>query len=83
MYVILLSKLRFDQINYSGRSGTCWQFGVPKWYEIVKRLGTAGLAVYVHKSDLHLINGFCVGLVIVVKKFIMSSPGSLLVFCIT
>ena len=56
---------------------------MPKSYEIVKRLGTAGLAVYVHKSDLHLINGFCVGLVIVVKKFIMSSPGSLLVFCIT
>jgi len=42
MYVIFLNKLRFDQINYSARSGTCWQYEVPKWYEIVKRLGTAG-----------------------------------------
>jgi len=43
MYIILLNKLRFDLINYSGRSGTRWQYGVPKWYEIVKRLGTPGL----------------------------------------
>jgi len=40
MYIILLNKLRFDQISCSGRSGTCWQYTVPKWYEIVKRLGT-------------------------------------------
>jgi len=80
MYVIPLNKLRFDQINYSGRSGTRWQFGVPEWCEIVKRLRTAGL-VHVHKSDLHLFNGFCA--VIVVKKCIMSSPGNLLVFCTT
>jgi len=43
MYVILLNKLKFDQINYSGRSGMRWQYGVPKWYEIVKMLGTAGV----------------------------------------
>jgi len=43
MYVILLNKPRFDLINYSGRNGTRWQYGVPKWYEIVKRLGTADL----------------------------------------
>jgi len=42
MYIILLNKLRFDQISCSGRSGTCWQYTVPKWYEIVKRLGTPG-----------------------------------------
>ena len=40
MYVILLKKLRLDQISCSGRSGTRSQYGVPKWYEIVKRLGT-------------------------------------------
>jgi len=66
MYVILVNKQRFDQICYPGRSGTRWQYGVPKWYEIVKRLETAGPVVYVQKSDLHLINGFRV--VIVVKK---------------
>jgi len=80
MNVILLNKLRFDQINYSERSGTRWQYG-PKWYEIVKRLETAGPVVYVQKSDFHLINGFCV--VIVVKKCIMFTPGSLLIFCTT
>ena len=37
------------------------------------------LNVYVQKSAVHLINVFCV--VIVVKKCIMASPGSLLVFC--
>jgi len=36
------------------------------------------LVLYVQKSDFHLISVFCV--VIVVKKCIMSSPGSLL-FC--
>jgi len=40
MYTILLYKLWFDQINCSWRSGTCWQYGVSKWYEIVKSLGT-------------------------------------------
>jgi len=39
MYIILLNKLRFDQISCSGRSGTHWQYEVSKWYEIVKRLG--------------------------------------------
>jgi len=34
--------------------------------------------VYLQKSDFHLINKFCV--VIVVKNCIMASPGSLLVF---
>jgi len=29
-----IEKLRFGQISCSGRSGTCWQCGVPKWYEI-------------------------------------------------
>jgi len=43
MYTILLNKLRFDQISCSGRSGTCWQYGVPEWYEVVKRLGTPDL----------------------------------------
>ena len=40
---IILNKLRFDQIGCSGRSGTRSQYGVPKWYEIVKRLGTPAL----------------------------------------
>jgi len=43
MYVVLLNKLRFDQISCSWRSGTRWQYGVPKWYEIVKRLGTTAM----------------------------------------
>jgi len=34
---------------------------------------------YIQKSDFHLINVFCV--MIVVKRCIMASPGSLLVFC--
>jgi len=38
MYIILLKKLRFDQISCPGRSGTRWQCGVPKWYDIAKRL---------------------------------------------
>jgi len=33
MYIILLNKRRFDQISFSGRSGTRWRYGVPKWYE--------------------------------------------------
>ena len=37
------------------------------------------LIVYVQKSDLPLINVFCV--VIFVKKRIMASSGSLVVFC--
>jgi len=37
------------------------------------------LVVYVLKSDLHLINIFCV--VIVVKKCIMATSGSLRIFC--
>jgi len=40
MGIILLSKPRFDQINCSGRNGTRWKYGVPKRYDIVKRLGT-------------------------------------------
>jgi len=40
MHIILLNKLRFDQISWSGRSGTRWQYTVPKWNEVVKRLGT-------------------------------------------
>jgi len=39
MYIMLLTKLRFDQISCSGRSGTRWQYEVSKWYEIVKSLG--------------------------------------------
>jgi len=39
MYIILLNKLRFNQISCSGKSGTRWQYGVPKWYEIEKRSG--------------------------------------------
>jgi len=39
----------------------------------------AWLVVYVQKSDFHLINMFCV--VIVVKKCTMSRPVSLLSFC--
>jgi len=36
MYIILLNKLRLGQISCSGRSGTRWQYGVPKWYKIIK-----------------------------------------------
>jgi len=39
MYIYLLNKVRLDQISCSGRSGTRWQYGEPKWYEIVKKLG--------------------------------------------
>jgi len=42
MYIIFLKTLRLDLINHSGRSATRSQYGVPKWYEIVKRLGTPG-----------------------------------------
>jgi len=35
MHIILLNILRLDQISCSGRSGTRWQYGLPKWYEIV------------------------------------------------
>jgi len=42
-HIILLNKLRFDQIGCSGRSGTGSQYGVPKRYEIVKRLETPAL----------------------------------------
>ena len=42
------------------------------------KLAYVPVVVYVHKSDLHLINIFCV--VIVVKKCIMATSGSLLIF---
>ena len=55
MYFILLNKLRFDQISCSGRSGTRWQYRVPKWYEIVKRLGTPAVeSVLIGLSCLHM-----------------------------
>jgi len=37
------------------------------------------LVVYIQKLDFHLINVFCI--VVVVKKCTMSNPGSLLLFC--
>jgi len=50
-YIILLNKIRpnqlfrrssahwqSDQISYFGRSGKDWQYRVPNWYEVVKRL---------------------------------------------
>jgi len=40
MYIIFLNKLRLHQISCSGRGGTHWQYGVPKWYEMVNRFGT-------------------------------------------
>jgi len=43
------------------------------------KLAYVPVVVYVHKSDLQLINIFCV--VIVAKKFIMATSGSLLIFC--
>jgi len=43
MSIILLKKLRLDKISCSGRSGARWHCGVPKSYEIMKRLGTPGL----------------------------------------
>jgi len=52
MYVILLNKLRFDQISCSGRSGTRWQYGVLKWYEILKRLGTPAVVMVSHLAFL-------------------------------
>jgi len=50
MYIILLKKLSFDQIS-SGRNSTRWQYGVPKWYEIVKRLGTPVLKGHLSQYD--------------------------------
>jgi len=43
------------------------------------KLAYVPVVVYVHKSDLYLINIFCV--VIVVKKCNMATSGSLLIFC--
>ena len=43
------------------------------------KLAYVPVVVYVHKSDLRLINIFCA--VIVVKKCIMATLGSLLIFC--
>jgi len=48
MYIILLNKLRFDQISFCGRRGTSWQYGVPKWHEMVKRLGNPALEKSAH-----------------------------------
>jgi len=42
---MLLNKQRFDQSSCSGKSGTRWPYRVPKWYEIVKRLGTTCLTL--------------------------------------
>jgi len=62
--------------------------GVPSWLRACFALMglafiylalPARLVVYVQKSDFHLVNACCV--VIVAKKFTMSSPGSLLLFC--
>jgi len=53
MYIILLNKLRFDQISCSGRSGTRWQYEVSKWYEIVKRLGIPDLRQLWNQSLHH------------------------------
>jgi len=33
--IIFLNKLRFNQISCCGRSGTLWQYEMPRWYEIV------------------------------------------------
>jgi len=53
MYVILLNKLRFDQISYSGRSGTRWQYEMSKWYKIAKRLGIPDLRQLWNQSRHH------------------------------
>jgi len=61
MYFILLNKLRLDQITCSGRSGTRCQHGVPKWYAIVKRLGTPAihqLDCLIFESKTHETSGF-------------------------
>jgi len=39
------------------------------------------LVVYVQKSDFHLINVFCVVIVVKKRGYTMYSPGSLLLFC--
>jgi len=55
MYIILLNKLRNDQNSCSRRSGTGWQYGLPKWYEIVKRLGTPGLDTRTAHDIMHFL----------------------------
>jgi len=56
MLIILLNKLRVDQISCSRRSGTRWQYGVLKWYEIVKWLGTPGLANLIRFNNVRYLN---------------------------
>jgi len=36
MYIILLKKLRF---SCTGKGGIHWQYGVPKWFEILLKVG--------------------------------------------
>jgi len=43
IYIVILNKLRFDQIGCSGRSNAHWQCRAPTWYEIVEWLGTPDL----------------------------------------
>jgi len=38
-----LNKQKFHQISCSGRSGMHWQYRMPNWYEIAKRLGSPAL----------------------------------------
>jgi len=71
MHIILLNKLRFDQMSCSGRSGTHWRQGVSKWYEMVKRLGTPlgyrlSLSASVHSQTWPVI-------VTVMKRAMLSS----------
>jgi len=60
MYIILLNKLRFDQISCSGKSNTHWRYEVPKWYEILERLRTSGFNAKTLVNDVvenwYLIN---------------------------
>jgi len=53
MYIILLNKLKFDQISCSVRSGTRWQYEVSRWYEIVKRLEIPDLRQLWNQSRHH------------------------------
>jgi len=66
MHIILLNKLRFDQISCSERSGTLSQYGMPKWYEIAKKLGTLDLVqhnIRFSKRKKHWLAGFEWGMV--------------------
>jgi len=66
-YIILLNKIRpnqlfrrsgahwqSDQISYFGRSGKDWQYRVPNWYEVVKRLWSLKFFSFLERFQVYM-----------------------------